>query len=160
MHVTILICLSSISLRIYLSIYLCVCVCDHQITLLAQISQIFSLSVSLPVCLSVSLSVRLSLSLSLSLSCQSLLAGCPNYILCPHRAKVDKFLLVGPTLTRPFVGVYIYIYIYIYTERERVKEREKERERLTDKKTDTQRNYVERQKGKERKKQSIIWWTK
>ena len=42
--------------------------------------------------------LSLSLSLSLSLTnpyCSSLPADLPNYVLCPHRTDVDKFLLVN-----------------------------------------------------------------
>ena len=66
-------------------------------------------------------SLSLSLSLSLFLSCPnhpSLPVGPSNYIQCPHRADINKFLLVRFYGISTLVGYlmpnpYIYIYIYI-----------------------------------------------
>ena len=99
---------------IFTSIY----IHHHQVALLAQISQALSIHLYHPL----------------------LPAGLPNYILCPHRTYVDKFLLVDQQWHVHVKGsikcllwarhcfsssvlhvcihtlyIYIYIYIYIYS---------------------------------------------
>ena len=71
-----------ICIYIYIYIYVCVCVCayayqhyHHQVTLLARIS--------------------LTLSLSIRLNHPLLPAGLPDYIQCPRRAFVGKFLQIN-----------------------------------------------------------------
>ena len=91
-----------------------------QVALTARVSLIFS--PSLP--LSLSLSLSLSLPIFLSIYHSTPLTVLPNYILCPYRVDVNRFLLVGqnefvfasPVVSRLHCSSYLDVFFFLEVE--------------------------------------------